>query len=183
MGVEVSSATEQALVFLLSILFLPYNVPLFSLVVALSLCPLLSVMRSLILCFSHFIRALFFCSLCPSTSAPLPSLSLPRRHTYTDNTAATCCFSNILQQAGKLHCSPLTQQPFLLWPQDETKLFLWMKPYPPYHNQAHLVPTDVFQCNLCHRQRKPINVTNTFCTCNVSCFLSICWFQPFILIL
>lgn len=57
-----------------------------------------------------FIHALFFfCSLCPSTSAPLPLLSLLRRHTYTDNTAGTCCFGNILQQENVLHCSPLTQ--------------------------------------------------------------------------
>jgi len=75
--------------------------------------------------FPLFIHALFFfCSLCPSTSAPLPLLSLPRRNTYTDNTAATCCFGNILQQASVLHCSPFTQQPFLPWPYDAKQLLV-----------------------------------------------------------
>lgn len=37
---------------------------------------------------------------------PPGSFSLQGTHTYTDNTAATCCFGNVLQQASVLHCSP-----------------------------------------------------------------------------
>lgn len=51
----------------------------------------------------------------PPSHPPFP-LFLTQRHTYTDNTAATCSFGNILQQESVLHCSLLTQQPVLSWP-------------------------------------------------------------------
>lgn len=141
MGVKVSSATRRALVSPPFILFPPLSTVCLSFLwlypdppptplpthPSLSL-PLMSLSAS---ChaFPHFVilspplftlSSSFLLPLCPSTSAPLPSLSpsLEGTHTHTHNTAATCCFGNILQQAGRqagiLHCSPLTQQPFLL---------------------------------------------------------------------
>lgn len=131
MGVKPSSATERTHVFLF-ILFSPsLSASLFHwLYLPLALYP------NVFVCFLSCIPS--FCSPSPQPALlplstlssslahsvhlhlhPLPSLSLPGRHTYTDNTAATCCFCNILQQASILHCSPLTQWPFLLWPHNE----------------------------------------------------------------
>lgn len=148
MGVKVSSATQQAFVFLLFILFCSLPVCLFSLALFPSL-HLPSVMHSLILYFPPlYPRSLILLlSLCPSTSAPLLSLSLPRRHTYTDNTAATCCFGNILQQASVLHCSPFNTIAISLMTSGWKEALSLNASYALYNNQAN----STFSSNRCFK--------------------------------
>lgn len=61
--------------------------------------------------FSFYPHSLFLFALCPSTSAPVPSLSLPRRHTYTQiilrlrTALATYCSRQAYSTAALYHNS------------------------------------------------------------------------------